>query len=389
MRNRPVKLPKGLFHRRRRDGTPATTIWCWYYVTGQRQPVKESTGTTDLDEAKRFRAARLAEHPNIRKERRATESTTVNDVLDVLEHYYTRHAKTLRRSLMLGLRERLGALPMAQLTRRHLDDLADEWRARGITYADRNPATNPQHPVDGATVNRAMALLRRARTLATETLNLTLPRLTFPHFAEAVKGRFISPSDFYAILAHVPHPTKRAFMELAYLTGVRKGQLRSTKLGNLRVDHGHVAAIEWEADKVKTRQPHTVPLVDRAQDIVQTLYDAIRTGPDPKVTVLKLPPTTLLFQVAGRPMGDLQSEWNRACKKAGFPVGRKHGGFVFHNTRHSCLTNLAAEGVPDTVARSISGHRTASVHARYQITQESAQRAALQKMTARVVARTV
>jgi len=82
-----------------------------------------------------------------------------------------------------------------------------------------------------------------------------------------------------------------------------------------------------------------------------------------------------LFHVDGRPLGDLRSEWDRACRRAGFPVGRKAGGYVFHNTRHSCLTNLAAEGVPDTVARSISGHRTASVHERYQITQESAKRA--------------
>jgi len=91
-----------------------------------------------------------------------------------------------------------------------------------------------------------------------------------------------------------------------------------------------------------------------------------------------------LFHVDGRPLGDLRSEWDRACRRAGFPVGRKAGGYVFHNTRHSCLTNLAAEGVPDTVARSISGHRTASVHERYQITQESAKRAALEAMTATV-----
>ena len=51
----------------------------------------------------------------------------------------------------------------------------------------------------------------------------------------------------------------------------------------------------------------------------------------------------------------------------------------------SCPTNLAAEGTPDTVARSISGHRTASVHDRYQITQEAAKKAALAAMTARVV----
>lgn len=66
--------------------------------------------------------------------------------------------------------------------------------------------------------------------------------------------------------------------------------------------------------------------------------------------------------ISGKPLGDLRSEWERACKKAGQPVGRKQGGLVFHDTRWSAITNLAAAGVPDIVARSISGHRTASVH---------------------------
>jgi hypothetical protein len=51
----------------------------------------------------------------------------------------------------------------------------------------------------------------------------------------------------------------------------------------------------------------------------------------------------------------------------------------------SCPTNLAAEGTPDTVARSISGHCTANVHDRYQITREAAKKAALAAMKARVV----
>jgi len=84
-----------------------------------------------------------------------------------------------------------------------------------------------------------------------------------------------------------------------------------------------------------------------------------------------------LFHLDGRPIGDLRSEWRRACAAAGFPVGRKAGGFVFHDTRRCASTNFAAAGVPDVVARSITGHRTASMHMRYNITQESAQRAAL------------
>jgi hypothetical protein len=53
---------------------------------------------------------------------------------------------------------------------------------------------------------------------------------------------------------------------------------------------------------------------------------------------------------------------------------------VLYHLRHSCLTNLAEAGVPDTTARAISGHRTDSAHRRYVITQPTAKRAALAAM---------
>ena len=62
-------------------------------------------------------------------------------------------------------------------------------------------------------------------------------------------------------------------------------------------------------------------------------------------------------------------------------------GYVFHDTRVSAISNLADAGVPDTVARSISGHRTPSVHARYQITAESTQADALDRAEAAVARR--
>jgi integrase len=53
---------------------------------------------------------------------------------------------------------------------------------------------------------------------------------------------------------------------------------------------------------------------------------------------------------------------------------------VFHNTRHSAVTNLAAAGVPDSVATTISGHRSLAVFKRYGIRRESVQRAAMDQV---------
>jgi hypothetical protein len=53
---------------------------------------------------------------------------------------------------------------------------------------------------------------------------------------------------------------------------------------------------------------------------------------------------------------------------------------VFHNTRHSAVTNMTGAGVPDSVAITIIGHRSLPIFKRYGIRQESVQRAAMEKV---------
>lgn len=89
---------------------------------------------------------------------------------------------------------------------------------------------------------------------------------------------------------------------------------------------------------------------------------------------------------AGRPFGawsgrGADSLQRRACAAAGLLAGRKGGGIVLYNLRHSCLTNLAEAGVPDSTARAISGHETESAHKRYVITQTTTKAAALAAMS--------
>jgi hypothetical protein len=81
-------------------------------------------------------------------------------------------------------------------------------------------------------------------------------------------------------------------------------------------------------------------------------------------------------------VGDFKKAWAAACQAAGFPVGRKHGGFVFHNTRHTAVTNLVNAGVPAHEAMTVSGHRTRSVFDRYSLTLKAQTRGALERVTA-------
>jgi integrase len=67
----------------------------------------------------------------------------------------------------------------------------------------------------------------------------------------------------------------------------------------------------------------------------------------------------------------MHSELLRTCKALGIPYGRglvdcRGRGIVWHNTRHSCVTNLVASGTAEAAAAmTITGHVDPTVFRRY------------------------
>jgi integrase len=70
--------------------------------------------------------------------------------------------------------------------------------------------------------------------------------------------------------------------------------------------------------------------------------------------------------------GNLRYAWYEACAASGFGTydakQRKYRGLQLHDFRRSAVRNLVQAGVDCDVAMSISGHKTASIFARYNIT---------------------
>jgi hypothetical protein len=267
------KLPPGLFRRRRKDGTEADTIWCWYRQHGSRQVIQASTGTSNVHEAKRFLHRKLSEDPQARVQRIAMEAVTVSDALVLLRKHRDARGTAMHNALYAGLQHALGHLLIGDLRPVHLHDLCTRWRTLGIEYPGRDLKRNPQHPVSGTTTNHAMRMLRQALRLAAVKLGVPLPHslgdpMAYPKFSEPITGKYITQEDFERILSHIDPGPKRALVELAYLIGVRKGQLRKTELKNVRVERGVVTAFVWDSGKVKNRREHVVPLEGRAQEIV-------------------------------------------------------------------------------------------------------------------------
>jgi integrase len=127
-------------------------------------------------------------------------------------------------------------------------------------------------------------------------------------------------------------------------------------------------------------EPHIVPLTGRSLDTVQRAYADRREGCLYLFHSVRCGTWTHRHHAGEQCTGRLAFEWETACKKAGVLVGRKNGGYVSHNTRHSAVTNMNGAGIPDSVATTLSGLRTLGVFKRYGIRQESVQRAAQEKV---------
>jgi integrase len=353
-----------LFRRRsRHTGAELPTWWIAYCVDGKER--RESAHSGDVEEARRLLRKRLhaADEGTYMPPER--ERLTVNAILDALLDYYVTHGKPSAATApaqVKAWREPLGTVRALALTTGRVLRLTRLWQDAGTT---------------NATINRRLALLHRAYRLA--KLRLDPARLDFTDcFLDECSplGKHLSRDVFHAIAAQFD-PGRRAFCEFCYLTGKRKGQMSRTTW-----THYDAAAAEftWSADEVKGRRPEVLPLAGRALELIRALHANRRLhcryvfhGPRCAPGVA---PSTRYGCV-----GEFKRAWATACRKAGVPAGRKAGGYIFHNTRHTAVTNLVNAGVPAHEVMAVSGHRTRSVLDRYSLTLKAQTRAALERVT--------
>src|SRR5207253_9300357 len=122
--------------------------------------------------------------------------------------------------------------------------------------------------------------------------------------------------------------------------------------------------LRWSGEQTKNGAAHEVVPVGEAQEIVSRNW------------ANRLPDCDYLFHIDGEPVGPMRYELQRTCKLLGIPYGRGKG-IVFHDTRHSAVTNLVASGVPEPVAMTITGHTDSSTFRRYNVRRDDVQADAL------------
>ena len=214
--------------------------------------------------------------------------------------------------------------------------------------------------------NRELAALRKAFRLAARQKRIaTVPEIAM--LAENnVRQGFVEPGAFETIVAALPEYV-RDFVRFAYLTGWRRGEIRSLEW----------SAVNRESKTVflgrsKNGEPRILPLVGELERIIIKRRWLARTIENANGNTLLA--SSVFHCGDGRPIGDFRKSWRVACRKAGLP------NLLLHDLRRSAVRNFDRSGISQIVGMMISGHKTASVYKRYRIVPENDIREALQRV---------
>jgi integrase len=233
----------------------------------------------------------------------------------------------------------------------HIKDVFGDRKAAFVTTEDLNRYIVKRHDegAKNATINRELAMLRRAFRLGYNTRPRLVPEVpVFPEkLPEDSRTGFIEDAGFPKILAAIPEPGLRAMVLVAYRLGFRKSELMNLLV--MQVADGWISLFKGATKNSKARR---VAMPDDVREAVE----ACCKGKAPDAHVFTWP--------HGKPIKDFRVAWENACKKAKVP------DLNFHDLRRSFVRNSQRKGIPATVAMRISGHLTRLVFDDYDVTAE-------------------
>jgi integrase len=163
------------------------------------------------------------------------------------------------------------------------------------------------------------------------------------------RDRVLTGQEYEALLSQSPkHLGDLLF--IGYWTGMRKGEILGLTWEKVDLKE---RMIRLEDEDTKEGKAKSVPM---AEELYRVLSKIPRPIHDDHV-----------FLYNGKPIRNrFETALKRACSKAGIVWGREvKDGFIFHDLRHTFVTDMRRAGVPRTVTMAITGHAIKDMNQRY------------------------
>ena len=211
--------------------------------------------------------------------------------------------------------------------------------------------------VSNAEINRELQILKRCFSLAVQAGKLH----SRPHIAmlreSAPRSGFFERAQFEAVQGHLPEAL-RGLVVFAYITGWRvPSEVQTLEWRQVDFEAG---TVRLDPGQTKNGDGRLFPMTGELRAVLeaQRAYtDAVQKKTDALVPYV--------FHRNGKAVTAFTKAWKAATIAAGCP------GRIPHDFRRTAVRNLVRSGVPERVSMQMTGHRTPSVFARYNIVNEA------------------
>jgi len=224
-------------------------------------------------------------------------------------------------------------------------------------YKSHRKAQNKKHE----TINKELGVLRRMFKLAKEWNKIIDNPLEGMKLLKVQnrQPRVLKNSEFIKIYKVAPEHFKPILL-CAYFTGMRRGEIRNLKWGNVDLEDGYITIVE-----TKNNEDRKIPINKSLLGVLKRLKEDNNS----KYVFLK---------PSGEPYSN-KSTWKKAWGTCLEKSGVAH--CRFHDLRHTFVSNLIVIEKEDyATVMALSGHKDISMLKRYSHTQEEAKKTAINKL---------
>lgn len=326
----------------------SAVYWIQYFVGGKRE--RENTHSESFEDAKNLLKMREGDVGS-GKLTAASHGLLFNDLLDDVATDY----RINNRRSMDDLDARLPRVRNFLGERKPLSINKGEI-AKYVAMRQGEPGHSKGKLTANATINRELAIIRRAFSLAIENGKLaTMPKLRTLKENNVRKG-FFEMKQFQSVRKHLSEDLQ-SMIAFAYITGWRmRSEIWPLQWSLVDFQAG---IVRLEPGTTKNDKGRVFPFTEELRAILE--------GQRRKTEALRKKGVICpyVFHRDGQPIREFKRAWKTACKNAGLP------GKIPHDFRRTAVRNLVRAGIPERVAMEMTGHKTRSVFDRYNIVDET------------------